>query len=155
MPIKRSLSAADREILGILKEEGRIRWTDLGRRTGVSRVAVQNRVEALERAGWIAGYTVRLGQPIHTERGVQAFLRIRFERGHDCFTMFERFGRDGIVKGGWALAGDWDAKLHLHAGDLEEISAFRELIVAAGGIDEIETEVVMNDLSRMTLTEAG
>lgn len=147
MARKKSLSVVDRELLGILKQDGRIKWTELARRIGLSRVAVQNRVSALERSGWISGYTVRLAEPLAKRTGVQAFLRIRFSPGNNCFAMFQKYGADGIVEGAWSLAGDWDAKLLLHAQTMEEVSAFRELIALGEGIDEIETEVVMNDLT--------
>jgi Lrp/AsnC family leucine-responsive transcriptional regulator len=56
-------------ILAVLQEEGRISWTALGKRVGLSTPAVAERVRQLEAAGVILGYRAeidfaRVGLPI-------------------------------------------------------------------------------------------
>ena len=48
----------DREIIEALKEDARMSYSDIGERVGLSRVAVKNRISALEKAGIIQGYKV-------------------------------------------------------------------------------------------------
>lgn len=48
----------DREIIKALKEDARMSYSDIGERVGLSRVAVRNRIEVLEKVGIIQGYKV-------------------------------------------------------------------------------------------------
>ncbi|MDY8109402.1 Lrp/AsnC family transcriptional regulator [Fulvimarina sp. 2208YS6-2-32] len=140
----------DRELIEVLKQDGRISWTNAARTLGLSRIAVQKRVEALRASGRIVGFTVILDEPSDQHGSARAFLRIRFGRGNDCFRLSRRFGSDRIVEGLWAVTGDWDAVMLVNAPSLKIISDFRELIVASGGIDEIETEAVLDELRSRT-----
>jgi len=50
----------DRQILQVLAEDGRISYTDLAERVGLSVSAVHQRVRRLEQRGAIRGYTARV-----------------------------------------------------------------------------------------------
>jgi DNA-binding Lrp family transcriptional regulator len=51
------------------------------------------------------------------------------------------------IVGSWAITGNWDMILLVAAQSLEQISEVREVIVATGGIDEIKTDAVLNELA--------
>ena len=46
----------DNQIVNILLEDGRMSFTDIGEKVGLSRTAVKNRIAALEKSGIIKGY---------------------------------------------------------------------------------------------------
>lgn len=54
------LDATDHAILEILQEDGRIAFSELGRRIGLSQPAVSERVSRMEDMGVIAGYGARI-----------------------------------------------------------------------------------------------
>lgn len=54
------LSAADEQLLAVLREDARASTAQIARRLGVSRTTVQGRIERLQRDGVIRGYTVRV-----------------------------------------------------------------------------------------------
>ncbi len=66
----------DREILKILREEGRITLTELGKRVGLSPASVKNRVTKLEKLGAIKGYSAVV-DPAFIDEYVQAFLELK------------------------------------------------------------------------------
>ena len=66
----------DREILKILREEGRITLTELGKRVGLSPASVKNRVTKLERLGAIKGYSAVV-DPAFLDEYVQAFFELK------------------------------------------------------------------------------
>ena len=50
------LDKLDNAILEVIKDHARMSYSDIGDRVGLSRVAVKNRMEAMEKAGVIKGY---------------------------------------------------------------------------------------------------
>ena len=54
------LTAADQQLLSLLREDARASTAQIARRLGLSRTTVQSRIEKLERQGVIGGYTVRI-----------------------------------------------------------------------------------------------
>ena len=51
------LDALDQKIVGLLIENARISYSDIGQKVGISRVAVKARIQALEQRGIIEEYT--------------------------------------------------------------------------------------------------
>lgn len=58
------ITAADQQLLSVLREDARASVADLARRLGLSRTTVQSRIERLESQGVIAGYTVRVNDAV-------------------------------------------------------------------------------------------
>ena len=52
----------DRRILSLLARDGRMSYTDIGKETGLSTSAAQQRVRRLEQRGVINGYRAELDQ---------------------------------------------------------------------------------------------
>ena len=62
------LTPADEALLSLLREDARASTAQIARRLGLSRTTVQSRIERLERAGVVAGYTVRVSDEFERER---------------------------------------------------------------------------------------
>lgn len=50
------LDTLDKKILEVIKDNARLSYSDIGKQVGVSRVAVKNRMDILEKNGIIRGY---------------------------------------------------------------------------------------------------
>lgn len=50
------LDEIDNKIISVIKENARLSYSDIGKEVGLSRVAVKNRMEAMEKRGVIQGY---------------------------------------------------------------------------------------------------
>lgn len=142
----RKLSEKDLKLISLLQEDGRMTWTQLAGEMGVSRVAVQNRVEALKKKGVIAGFTVVTQPNLSNGPDFLAFLRIRFSKGMDCARLMSNIGNQRNVTAAWSVTGPWDCILETRAANMEEVADFRDLLLAFGGIEEIETECVLKVL---------
>ncbi len=66
----------DRRILSLLARDGRMSYTDIGKETGLSTSAAQQRVRRLEQRGVIKGYTAVL-DPAELGLMVTAFVAIK------------------------------------------------------------------------------
>ncbi|MFJ1448913.1 chromate efflux transcriptional regulator ChrS [Bacillus halotolerans] len=72
------LDEIDKQILTILHEEGRISYTDLGKRVDLSRVAVQSRINQLIEAGVIEKFTAVIN-PAKIGIHVSVFFNVEVE----------------------------------------------------------------------------
>lgn len=70
------MESTDQKILALLAADGRISYTDIGRETGLSTSAAQQRVRRLEQRGIISGYRAVVN-PETLGRTLTAFISIR------------------------------------------------------------------------------
>jgi len=70
------LDDLDRQLMGLLAEDGRRSYADLARDTGLSTSAVHQRVRRLESRGAITGYTARV-DPATAGLPLAAFISIQ------------------------------------------------------------------------------
>lgn len=70
------MESIDRRILALLARDGRMSYTDIGKQTGLSTSAAQQRVRRLEQRGVIKGYAARL-DAAELGLGVTAFVAIK------------------------------------------------------------------------------
>lgn len=70
------METLDRRILALLARDGRMSYTDIGKQTGLSTSAAQQRVRRLEQRGAILGYHATLS-PAELDLMVTAFVAIK------------------------------------------------------------------------------
>jgi Lrp/AsnC family transcriptional regulator, leucine-responsive regulatory protein len=116
------LDDLNRRILGELQADGRIGMAELGRRIGMSAPAVAERVQRLERAGVITGYSAEI-DPGAVGYPVAAIVRIRPSPGQLARIPDVARGSREVVEC-YRITGEdcFLIKLHLQAiEDLEEV----------------------------------
>lgn len=123
---RRELDKIDRAILRILQEEGRISFTELGERVGLSTTPCTERVRRLEREGFILGYFARLN-PAYLKAGLLVFVEISLAaKSGDIFDEFRR----AVLKLPHVLechlvSGDFD---YLIKARISEMASYRKLL---------------------------
>ena len=141
----------NQKIISELKKNSRMGWGQLSEIVGISRQALKKRIERLEYKGYIVGYTIITSCETHETRDevsyVQAFLKIKFSKGNDCFQLSRILPSYTDVVSSWEVAGKWDNIVFVRAQSMEDISEIRETIIQTGGIDKIETDVILSQLS--------
>ncbi len=137
-----ALNDIDREILRVLREEGRISWQELGPRVGLSPNAVAERVRRLEARKVITGYGATV-DPVALGHNLEALVFVKMipGAGRDSFEALA-VGHDQISDC-THLTGPHDYVLTVHcahARDLDDLlmEMKRELFVA-----DTETRVVL------------
>ena len=73
-----NLTPKDQELIALLKLNAREPVAVLGRKLGLSRTTVQDRLKRLEGQGVIAGYTVRLAEAVE-RGGIRAYVTVEVE----------------------------------------------------------------------------
>ena len=74
------LDKQDNEILTLIKDHARMSYSEIGARVGLSRVAVKNRMQAMEEKGIIRGYRTEINETA-SPNGISFFLDLEVETG--------------------------------------------------------------------------
>jgi len=112
----------DQHILALLARDGRMSYTDLGRETGLSTSAAQQRVRRLEQRGVITGFHADV-DPAALGRTLTAFISIRpHDAGDDEHTTRVLAGMPEVVSC-FSVAGDSSYLCMVIVGSTGELDA--------------------------------
>ena len=105
------LDELDQKIVQLLIQNARMSYSDIGQQIGISRVAVKNRVQALEEKGIIEEYTTIIN-PQKISGAVSCYFEI--ETAPDTFTeVAELLRQNDTITQIYRVTGK--SKLHVHA----------------------------------------
>jgi len=136
------LDGTDLEIIDLLVREGRRTLADIGKEVSLSAPAVKRRLDRLEEAGVITGYTARvdhakLGRPI------EAFTELRFA-GRTKVADIEGIAADlPEVDAVYTTAGDPDALVHMRVRDVADLTRVIDLLRRSGKVTGTKTLMVL------------
>jgi len=136
------LDNTDREILELLEADARRTFGDMGRRVGLSAPAVKRRVDRLEAAGVIRGYTTVVDHAL-LGRPLEAFAELRFS-GNARVDAIASIG-DGIpeVEAVFTIAGDPDALVWIRVRDVQDLKRVIDRVRSSGDVVGTKTLMVL------------
>jgi Lrp/AsnC family leucine-responsive transcriptional regulator len=136
------LDGTDAEIIALLQADGRRSLADLAQHVALSAPAVKRRIDRLERAGVILGYTAlvdhaKLGRPL------EAFTELRFA-GSTPVGEIDGIA-DGIpeVQAVFTTAGDPDALAWIRVRDVGDLKRVVDLLRRSGRVTGTKTLMVL------------
>ena len=132
----------DDRLLALLKENARLSTAALARRLGVARSTVQGRLERLERAGAIRGYTVDLG-PAARARHVQAHAMIAVEPQQQS-NVERKLRAMSAVTTLLTVSGPYDLIAMLAAESTEALDAALDELRSCPGVKATTTSIVLS-----------
>lgn len=133
------LDHIDRSILAALTEDARVPLVALSAQVHLSRNAVKQRIERMERQGVIAGYTVVSGRVGRSPVSALVMLyRSDRMRGGGVITEIARIPE---VRRCDVLSGDFDLLVSIEAESMERIGEIWELLAAIPGVANTVTTV--------------
>jgi Lrp/AsnC family leucine-responsive transcriptional regulator len=140
------VDAIDDEILGILRDEARISFSDLGRRVGLSANAATARVRRLERDGVIVAYRAVLAgdEPSTGPRpGLEGFVdvRLREETDSDAFLAWAR--REPLIEDAAHVTGPYDYLLRVRVRDTAELDRLLRRLKSGAGVAQTQTRLAL------------
>ncbi len=114
----------DREILRILREEGRITLTELGKRVNLSPASVRNRLDKLERLGAVKGYSAVV-DPAFLDEYVSVFFELTLSiDDHTVDTLLRKVAEMENVESLYRRSGGRQILIKAHFHDTDEVKAF-------------------------------
>lgn len=137
----------DRRLIALLQDNARLSTVQLARQVGLSRSAVQERIQRLEAAGVIAQYTVRLGS---AGDPLRAWLLLRYAEGFSCDDVMPQLSALPQVQDCHSVAGEIDMLVLVRADTPSMLSDLRERIAGFKGVDDVTTLPVLRTLLERT-----
>jgi Lrp/AsnC family transcriptional regulator, leucine-responsive regulatory protein len=134
--------AIDRQLIALLQDSARLPLVTLAKSVGLSRSAVQERLQRLERSNVIEKYTVRVGAA--GQRKLQAWLFLSHSDGFSCDDVMPTLLGMPEVMLCQSVAGDVDLMVLVHTDSSAELAQLREQVVAVKGIDDVTTISVLD-----------
>lgn len=136
------MNAIDKKIVEVLLEDGRISYTDIAKIVGLSRVAVQARINALIEEGVIERFTAVIN-PIKVGIQVSAFFNIDVEPKL-LNEVAEKLVLHPAVTSLYHMTGP--STLHMHGvfKNMQEMEKFLlETVYPTSGITSVESEMLL------------
>jgi len=136
------LTHKDQQLLAVLRDNGRASITDIATLLGLSRATVQKRLERLEQADVIAGYSVRLSS---------AYLDQKI-KAHVSITVRPRMTTDIIsamktldsVRSIYSVSGPYDLIAEVAALSVSDLDQVIDRIIAIDGVERTESSVILS-----------
>ncbi len=121
----------DHALIRALTANARASVTDLAQALGLARSTVQSRLDRLEASGVIAGYTVRLGEPVRNRIRATVLLQVSPRKGP---TVLARLKPLPQVERAHSSSGRFDLILQLACATTSELD---EVLDRIGGFDGV------------------
>ncbi|AKL66031.1 MULTISPECIES: Lrp/AsnC family transcriptional regulator [Streptomyces] len=138
----------DREILGILREDARISYRDLGVRVGLSANASADRVRRMRRDGVIRGFTVLVDPAADTRGGLVVFIDLTLRQD----TTNEEFERRVAHLPGITevvhVTGEYDYLVRARAADPAALDALLRRLKREAGVAQSSTRIALRAATR-------
>jgi DNA-binding Lrp family transcriptional regulator len=149
MPAER-LDPIDARILEELRRDARLPIAELARRVNLSRNAVRQRIERLDRDGDIAGYTIVLGPGLASKPRVRALMMIYRRDRMRGASVLDVVRGIPEVKSCYIVSGEADVFVELAADSQERINAIWTRLAAMPEVVDTKTSIVLS-----TVIDAG
>ena len=136
------IAGQDEQLVGLLRENGRVSVSEIARKMSVSRTAAQMRLQKLERNGIITGYSVKLSADF-LENRVRALVMIKFPPAK----------RAGIEKALlaiksltslYSISGVFDMAGVISAPTMGQLDEIIDKIGCLEGIDETMSSIILS-----------
>lgn len=137
----KQLSPRNEELIHLLQINARESVSNLARKLGVSRTAVQERINRLQRSGVIQGYTVKLN-PDWLEKQISAFIFMVVEPRH-ASRVRNALDKMLPIHALWTVSGRIDLIIMVRASTTAEIDNLLDDICALEGVTRTESSIIL------------
>lgn len=133
----------DKQLIFILRADGRASVASLAKSLGVARGTVQNRMARLEAEGVIVGYTVQLQPQVEEDRRIRGLMMIEVE-GNCAGSVQKALLGDPAITQLHTTNGRWDLVAELRADSLQEFDRVLARVRLLDGIANTETNLLLS-----------
>jgi len=129
----------DREIIRILKNDGRATYSDIGKRVSLSEGAVRKRIKALVDSGVIRRFTIKVGLTEGAEAIVLLSINPSFPTS-DVSKLLKKFTNVETV---YEITGQYDIAVIISGLNIAEVDECLEKIRRVDGVVNTNTMIIL------------
>ena len=144
--MQHDLDAIDKKIIDLLREDARMPTAAMAARIGLSRQAVRMRMDRLEKAKIIVGYTVRLGSSHGEEAAVEAIIMVYRRdrmRGADVTKAIAKIPE--VIRCS-VLSGQFDLLVQVRAPSQDKLTDIWQTIANLPGVVDTHTSFILSSV---------
>lgn len=137
----------DRQLLRMLREDGRRTFSEMAPEVGLSVAAVKRRVDRLRVSGVITGFSVQID---HSKLGwgIEAFVELSFNGTTPVGEIVRTAYKVPEVQAVFTTAGDPDALVHVRVRDIEHLQQVIDGLRRSGQVTGTKTLMVLGSWAR-------
>lgn len=143
-----ALDDLDRRILDLLRRNGRAPVSEIAKAVDLSPAPVSRRIERLEQAGVIRGYSAIVAD--QQSGWLEAFTEIRLDGATETGELAEIVVAFEEVEAFYTIAGDPDALVRIRVHDVDHLQRVVNQIRRTGKVAGTKTLIVMHSWDRAT-----
>jgi DNA-binding Lrp family transcriptional regulator len=131
----------DKQIIKILKDQGRASYADIGGKVGLSEGAVRKRIKLLLDEGAIRQFTIRIG----VAEGAKAITLLAVKPEYPTQEVSKRVQAIPNVETTYEVTGEYDIVAVISGMNVEEVNECIERIRHVEGIMKTNTMIVLRN----------
>jgi len=134
-----TMDDTDKDIIEILKHDGRATYSEIGKRIGLSEGAVRKRIKALVDSGTIQRFTVKVG----LTEGTEAIALLSVDPSlptSDVSTALKQFSNVETV---YEITGEYDIAVTISGLDITQVNECLEKIRRLAGVSNTNTMIIL------------
>src|SRR6266508_3119282 len=139
------MDTIDQRIVALLRSDARRSFQSIGAEVSLSAPAVKRRVDRLEAAGVIAGYSA-IVDPARFGWDTHAFVALYCEGRMAAAEVRAAVEHHPEVEAAYTVAGEASAMLHVRARDTAHLEQALERIRDHPGVSRTQTQIVLSTL---------
>ena len=129
----------DREIIKILKNDGRATYGDIGKRVGLSEGAVRKRIKALVDSGVIRQFTIKMG----LTEGAEAITLLSINPSLPTSEVSKIIKKIPNVETVYEITGQYDIAVIVTGLNIAEVNECVEKIRRVDGVANTNTMIIL------------
>jgi Lrp/AsnC family transcriptional regulator of lysine biosynthesis len=133
------LDETDKQIIRILKDDGRAGYNDIGKQIGLSEGAVRKRIKTLTEAGIIRKFTVK----VSVAEGAEAITLLATNPAHPTQEVSKHIREIPNVETLYEVTGEYDIVAVISGMSVTEVNECIEKIRRVEGIMKTNTMIVL------------
>ncbi|MCZ0988554.1 Lrp/AsnC family transcriptional regulator [Streptomyces diastatochromogenes] len=135
----------DRQLLVLLRRDGRATYQDLGQHVRLSANTVADRVRRLQKAGIIRGYRADIDLAV-LGRTMEMLSDIRLRDGVDRAAFEQQLTQIPQVVGAMRLTGEYDYQLRVVCTDAHEFESVIDRLKGDAGVRELRSRLLLHEV---------
>jgi DNA-binding Lrp family transcriptional regulator len=128
----------DKKIIGFLSVDARMTTTEIAGKVHRSRVAVQNRIDALIKSGEILGFGVYLRR-----KAVPVLYEICLKPKSKCDDILPKFRAKFNINKAWSVTGNKDLFIWAEVDEAQDLHVMRTFLSEHSEVSCVSTHIVI------------